>query len=106
VLDWRSLNEPAERKRLALVQELLAVRRQEIVPRLAKAAFGEAHAADNGMLTASWRLGDGARLELRANLSNREITDKPGETSGIPIWGGAPGEVMMPWSVIWRLEMR
>ena len=32
-------------KRLALVQELLAIRRREIVPRLAGAAFGEAHAA-------------------------------------------------------------
>ncbi len=106
VLDWPSRNEPAERKRLALVQELLAVRRQQIVPRLANAAFGEAHAADNGMLTASWRLGDGARLELLANLSNSEITDKPGEARGIPIWGGAPGDVMMPWSVFWRLETR
>lgn len=106
VLDWRSRNEPAERKRLALVRELLAVRRQEIIPRLANAAFGEAHAADNGMLTANWRLGDGARLELRANLSNSEITGKPGETRGIPVWGGTPGEIMMPWSVFWRLETR
>ena len=106
VLDWRSCNEPSERKRLALVRELLAIRRQEIVPRLAKAAFGDAHAADNGMLTASWRLGDGARLGLRANLSNRELTDEPGETGGIPIWGGTPGAIVMPWSVFWRLEMR
>jgi maltooligosyltrehalose trehalohydrolase len=106
VLDWRSRNEPAERKRLALVRELLALRRQEIIPRLANAAFGEAHAADNGMLTASWRLGDGARLALTANLSDREITGTPGESSGIPIWGGAPGEVMTPWSVFWRLETR
>jgi len=53
-----------------------------------------------------WRLGDGARLELRANLSNREITDRPRETSGIPIWGGTPGDVMQPWSVFWRLDPR
>jgi maltooligosyltrehalose trehalohydrolase len=106
VLDWDSRNGPAGRQRLALVRELLAVRRREIVPRLAGAAFGEAHAADNGLLTANWRLGDRARLELTANLSNREIADKPHQTSDIPIWGGAPGAVMKPWSVFWRVEPR
>ncbi len=106
VLDWESRNEPAGRQRLALVQELLAVRQREIVPRLPSAAFGEAHLADSKLLTANWRLGDGARLELAANLSNREITDRPPETKGIPIWGDAPGEVIPPWSVFWRLEPR
>jgi maltooligosyltrehalose trehalohydrolase len=102
-LDWSSRNEPAGRKRLALVQELLAVRRREIVPRLENTAFGEAHAADNTLLTASWRLSDGARLELTANLSNREVTGKQHETKGIPIWGGTPGNVLPPWSVFWRI---
>jgi maltooligosyltrehalose trehalohydrolase len=106
VLDWESRHEPAGRQRLALVQELLAVRRREIMPRLANAAFGEARAADNGLLTASWRLGDDTRLGLRANLSTTEITGKPRETGGIPIWGGEPRDVMMPWSVFWRLEPR
>ena len=106
VLDWPSRNQPPYRQRLALVQELLAVRRQEIVPRLANAAFGEAQAADNGMLTASWRMGDGATLKLAANLSNRAITGQPGDTKGSTIWGGAPGEVMTPWSVFWRVEAR
>jgi len=106
VLDWESRHEPAGRQRLALVRELLAVRRREIMPRLAKAAFGEARAADNGLLTASWRLGDDTRLGLRANLSTTEITGKPRETGGIPIWGGEPRDVMMPWSVFWRLEPR
>ena len=106
VLDWQSRNQPAHRQRLALVQELLAVRRQQIVPRLANAAIGEAHAADNGLLTASWRLGDGARLEQTANLSNREITGEPGKTGGVTIWGRAPAEVMTPWSVFWRVETR
>jgi maltooligosyltrehalose trehalohydrolase len=103
VLDWESRKEPAGRQRLALVRELLAVREREIVPRLANAAFGEAHAADNGLLTASWRLGDGARLTLTANLSNREIPGKPRETEGISIWGNASGEIMKPWSVFWRI---
>jgi len=104
VLDWDSRHEPAARQRLALVRELLAVRRREIVPRLANVAFGGAQVADNNLLTARWHLGDAARLELVANLSNGEITDKARETGGIPIWGGEPGDIMMPWSVFWRLE--
>jgi 1,4-alpha-glucan branching enzyme len=106
VLDWESCKGAAGRKRLALVQELLAVRQREIVPRLAKAAFGEAHAANNNLLTASWWLGDGARLELTANLSNREIACKPGEITGVPIWGDTPGGAMPPWSVIWCVGSR
>jgi len=106
VLDWQSRDEGAGRKRLALVRELLSIRAREIVPRLAGARFGEAHAADNGLLTATWRLGDGATLTLIANLSNAAIADKPGETTGTPIWGGTPGDVVSPLSVFWRLEAR
>jgi len=104
VLDWDSGNEPAGRKRLALVQQLLTIRRREIVPRLARAAFGDAQAADDGLLTASWRMGDGAKLRLTANLSNREIAHKPSEATGTPIWGGETSDVIAPWSVFWRLE--
>jgi maltooligosyltrehalose trehalohydrolase len=106
VLDWESRSEAAARQRLELVRKLLAVRQREIIPRLAGAASGEAQAAVNGLLTASWRMGDGGWLSLRANLSRNEITGKPRETNGISIWGGAPGDVMMPWSVFWRLEPR
>ncbi|MEA2861940.1 MAG: maltooligosyltrehalose trehalohydrolase, partial [Methylobacteriaceae bacterium] len=106
VLDWESRNQPAGKKRLALVQQLLAIRRREIVPRLAGAAFGDAHAADNGLLTANWRLGDGATLVLTANLSNREIARQRSEAAGTRIWGGEAGDLMPSWSVFWRLEAR
>jgi malto-oligosyltrehalose trehalohydrolase len=106
MLDWQSRNEPAGQKRLALVRQLLAIRRRQIMPRLAGAAFGDAHAADNGFLTASWRMGDGAALRLTANLSAGEIADKSGETTGTPIWGAATGEMIPPWSVFWRLDAR
>jgi len=106
VLDWDSRDEPAGKKRLALVQQLLAIRRREIVPRLAGAAFGNADAADNGLLTASWRMGDGAALRLTANLSNREIVHKRSEATGTPIWGGETSDRIAPWSVVWRQEAR
>ncbi len=105
-LDWDSLNEEAGRQRLALVRDLLTVRRREIMPRLANAAFGEAHAADNGLLTASWQLGDGTGLLLRANLSTAEVTDNSRKESVVAICGGPPGNVLPPWSVFWCLEPR
>jgi maltooligosyltrehalose trehalohydrolase len=103
ILDWESCNEPPGQKRLALVQQLLAIRRREITPRLAGAGFRGAHAADNGLLTASWRMGDGATLQLTANLSNSEIAYNRSKASTILIWGGATGDMMAPWSVFWHV---
>jgi maltooligosyltrehalose trehalohydrolase len=106
ILDWDSCNTAPGKKRLALVQNLLAIRRREIVPRLAGATFGDAHAADHGLLTAHWRMGDEATLRLVANLSNNEIATKQGAASGTPVWGGEAGDVMPPWSVFWRIGGR
>ncbi len=106
ILDWESRNEAPGKKRLALVQNLLAIRRREIVPRLAGASFGDAHAADNSLLTAHWRMGDGATLQLVANLSSNEIARKASAASGTPIWGGEAGDLMPPWSVFWRIGGR
>jgi maltooligosyltrehalose trehalohydrolase len=106
VLDWDERNVATGHQRLALVQELLSIRRREIVPRLAGAAFGDAHVSDNGLLTASWRMGDGATLRLRANLSPVEIAHEPGEMTGAQIWGGETGNIIPPWSVFWRIGGR
>ncbi len=106
VLDWDSRNDANGRQRLALVRELLAIRRKTIMPRLAGAAFGAAHAADNGLLTANWRMGDGARLELTANLSDNAIAAPEFEPKGTPIWGGEIAEPLPPWSILWRLDSR
>jgi maltooligosyltrehalose trehalohydrolase len=106
VLDWDAQNSEACRKRLALVCDLLAVRRREITPRLANAAFGEAHAAENGLLTANWSMGDGAKLMLKANLSSKEIAELRHEMNGTALWGGVPGDTLPPWSVFWGIEIR
>jgi malto-oligosyltrehalose trehalohydrolase len=104
VLDWNSRDEPVGRQRLTLVRELLATRHREIIPRLVGAAFGDAQAADDGLLTASWRMGDGATLGLLANLSTNALARQNGEPIGRPIWGGEAGKLIAPWSVFWRLE--
>src|SRR3984957_6259233 len=57
VPDWQACNEQAGKKRLALVRQLLAIRHQEIAPRLAGAAFGDAQAADNRFPSARLRVG-------------------------------------------------
>ncbi|MGA7806549.1 malto-oligosyltrehalose trehalohydrolase [Bradyrhizobium sp.] len=103
VLDWDARDAANGRMRLALVQRLLTIRKREITPRLAGAAFGEAEAAANGLLAADWRLGDGTPLRLLANLSAREIACRPAAARGTAIWGGEPGEHLPPWSVFWRI---
>jgi maltooligosyltrehalose trehalohydrolase len=105
VLDWEA-GGSSGRERLALVRELLAIRRRHIMPRLAAARFGEAHAADNGLLAADWRMGDGARLSLLANASDKPIATATDQPQAILIWGHEPGQFIKPWSVIWRLEER
>ena len=104
ILDWETRNGGAH-ERLALVRELLGIRRHRIVPRLAGARFEEAHVVYDVILNASWRLGGDARLLLTANLSERTIPGQPVETDGSRIWG-QQGDAMTPWSVIWRLEMQ
>ena len=103
VLDWQSCEQEVGKTRLALVRRLLGIRAQEVAPRLAGAAFGQAEAAGNGLLTASWRMGDGATLRLLANLSATDL-DRTGNAIGRPIWGGGPAATLPPWSVFWRIE--
>jgi maltooligosyltrehalose trehalohydrolase len=102
ILDWEA---GSGSERLALVRELLAIRRRHITPRLASARFGEARVADDGTLNANWHLGDDARLSLTANPSDRTIAVQSKEVRGSAIWG-KPGDAMKPWLVIWRLEER
>jgi 1,4-alpha-glucan branching enzyme len=106
VLDWPSCQEGAGRKRLTLVQRLLAIRQREIVPRLGDAAFGEAHATDDGLLVAHWHMRDGATLRLDANLSDRENPHTRSKATGRQIWGEAISGPLPPWSVSWHLDTR
>ena len=108
MLDWDARNAEPGRTRLKLVRDLLAVRHREIVPRLANASFGESYATDDGFLTAYWRMGDGKTLRLLANLSDRDLSPSPPNTTGTLIWGNelkeiVPPHVLRPWAVSWRI---
>jgi maltooligosyltrehalose trehalohydrolase len=102
-LDWNERREPPAKRRLTLVRELLAIRQREIVPRLAGAAFGEAKAIDGGLLTAHWRMADGATLSLLANLSDRIIFHASDGSRGTLLWGSELSDSVPPWSVHWRV---
>jgi maltooligosyltrehalose trehalohydrolase len=106
VLDWGARDESAGKKRLALVSELLAIRRREIVPRLAGAVFGDAQVAENDLLAAHWRMGDGATLQLTANLSDSNVRRAPAGRAGTLIWGNDTGETMPSLSARWHLGAR
>jgi malto-oligosyltrehalose trehalohydrolase len=105
VLDWNARDLPKARQRLTLVRDLLSVRRREIVPRLAGARFGVASAEDNGLLSASWGMGDGTSLQLCANLSD-QATNFQTKMTGTKIWGGGLSDVISPWAVHWYIGQR
>jgi maltooligosyltrehalose trehalohydrolase len=102
-LDWQTTATQAGARRLELVRQLLAIRRREIAPRLQGARFGGAQGHDNGLLQADWRMTDGAKLGLIANLSANEIARPSPLPPGTPIWGGEPDDRLPPWSVFWRI---
>ena len=85
-LDWTSRESPAGRDWLGFTRHLLAVRRREVVPRLARAPGhgGRVVVADQGRVAVDWTL-DGATLMLRANLADREQALP--EAAGRVIWG-------------------
>jgi maltooligosyltrehalose trehalohydrolase len=115
-LDWTSLERDPHRGWLALHRELLALRRREIVPRLAQLRGGQAGyeiLGERGLL-ARWRLGDDSRLTLLANLGEGELAvdEKAANLpSAEPLYAepatlaaaGIPDRVPA-WSVIWWLQ--
>ena len=51
-------------------------------------------------------MGDGATLQLTANLSEGQIAGAPDTATGSRIWGNAAGDIMPPLSVRWHLGAR
>jgi malto-oligosyltrehalose trehalohydrolase len=103
VLDWSAREQAPGRERLAMVRKLLSIRQREIIPRLTGASFGSAQAAENGLLAANWRMGDGATLSLFANLSEHDIPDTADKIAGTTIWGSELTGSVPPWAVFWLI---
>jgi malto-oligosyltrehalose trehalohydrolase len=111
VLDWNSLAKPPHAACLARTRELLRLRRQWIAPRLAGMGGGARFSIhDPTALTVSWKLGDGSRLSLLANLGGSPSGPLP-MPAGEAIYRSetlAMHELrdgtLPPWSVAWFLD--
>jgi maltooligosyltrehalose trehalohydrolase len=113
-LHWESLTEAAHADWLGYCRNLLALRRNQIVPRLAGMREGAAECRQlgEGGLRVEWRLGDESILTLLANLSDSPVTISPAELpAGEPIFTCPPGSILSPgdralssWSVVWHLR--
>jgi maltooligosyltrehalose trehalohydrolase len=104
VLDWSALDRSPHKERHALVRQLLALRRQHVTPRLQNLRRNDAHAEwRDGVIRARWRLGDGSRLALVADLGDEPRSRPPEAADGRAIWGGPPPPELPPWSVFWSI---
>jgi malto-oligosyltrehalose trehalohydrolase len=105
-LDWSEPASGEHRTRLNLVRGLLAARRESIMPLLPGLEPGAAQASiQNRLLDAQWRLNEGRRLRLLANLGDRAAAPPRIEPRAV-IWGDPTAEPMPPWSVLAILENR
>ncbi|WP_414039812.1 malto-oligosyltrehalose trehalohydrolase [Acidithiobacillus sp. M4-SHS-6] len=107
-LDWRESEQETQRAWLALHRELLALRRRELVPRLA-GVTGEGAAAarfGTGGVAARWHLADGMVLVAVANL-DAAPTAAPRLPAGRPLYAtpGALGSerLLPPWAAAFFL---
>lgn len=110
-LDWDCLSQPLHGRRLANTRDLLRLRRERIVPRLAGTSGGLARFELLGgtAIAVAWRLGDGSRLALLANLgpeTSGKLATPAGEVihlCNLPERDLIAGR-LPPWSVAWFIE--
>lgn len=111
VLDWSALDRAPHHAVLALHRQLLALRQQWVVPRLAGMGNGDPQLEmlSARALTLRWRLGDGQLLSLIANLGEDALKTAPAvgalifATSNLDSTMLKTGQ-MPPWSVAWHLH--
>ncbi|WP_205028175.1 malto-oligosyltrehalose trehalohydrolase [Oleisolibacter albus] len=105
-LDWQALSDPVHADWLDWYVRVLAVRRAEIVPRLAGARSGRYRRIGATGVLVRWPLADSLVLTLAANLSPDPVEGFPAP-AGREIWHeGAVGDDgrFGPWAVRWSLE--
>ena len=90
VLDWSAPKHQADW--LHVPRELLALRREHVVPRLAGARGGEGQGRvdEQGVIDVRWRFADGALLQLIANLSDAPIERDSTEPLGRSVYATHP----------------
>lgn len=112
ILDWQNLNLLAHKHWLDLHRELLAIRRNEIVPRLHRInnKYNKCTSLNEHAFTACWVLNDESQLFLLANLGSNIITginpphSRVLHTTHHDALKIPYSDEIPPWSVTWYLE--
>ena len=75
-LDWKTLDEPTHQSWFSFYRDLLALRRDTIVPHLQNLSGRSASftLGENNSLAVNWKLADEATLSLIANLNPNSVT--------------------------------
>jgi 1,4-alpha-glucan branching enzyme/maltooligosyltrehalose trehalohydrolase len=75
VLAWQSLSSPVQQRWRDIHRKLLAIRREQIIPRLAQLdnRHTEVTRLNDHAFTVRWLLGDDSQLFLLANLGNKTL---------------------------------
>jgi maltooligosyltrehalose trehalohydrolase len=111
-LDWGTVGDKVHADWLNFYRELLATRKEKIVPHLGAACASRCDASQGGerKLSANWIFEDRARLELRANLGNETVPMQE-EHRGVPFYASTPEAAtafnrgsLPAWSVVWSLR--
>lgn len=111
-LNWSELEQEPHADHVRFCRELLEVRRQAIVPRLAGARVGDARyqVTNAGLLRVTWLLADGAQLTLLANLRTDTAQDAAGTQAGTLLHSTHPhaveNDTKPGWIVTWYLAER
>jgi maltooligosyltrehalose trehalohydrolase len=100
-LRWADLQAAPAQRRLALVRQLLALRRRHVVSRLAGPVQASVTPGPGSLLQVAWRFGDGAVLTLQANLSADSVP--AARPAGTCLWGEGTSDALPPWHVGWFL---
>lgn len=89
-------------------QALLRLRAQVLVPRLKDlpAEGGDFELLGTQGLQVSWRLGDGSRYHLSANLSDQPLAFRLPDGKQLYATPGLGDDTLGPWTVVWQLEDR
>ena len=111
-LDWSELDVGMHRAMLARYRQLLALRHEHVVPRLAQLERGGSFEVSGaGLLRVDWALGESAGLHLIANLCDRPavVAPRPPGRLFYPDTGGrssaAQPDELGAWAVEWTLEI-
>ena len=104
-LDWKCVSHGVHADWVCLYQELLEIRRREIVPRLKGAQSGCYKALGEGAVAVCWRMGDGAKLSLTANLTGKPLQCMISR-SDQRLWraGAENGGSLAAWDVLWSID--